>query len=198
MKPKTEPTQDHTLVETIKQCQSGDPTAWETLVRMYQGRVYAMAFQYLNNHDDASEITQDVFLKVYQQIKQFKGDHFLAWLLFITRNQAIDRLRWLKVRSDTQPKTESDPDFVDPGLRPDQHFEQKHKQSLIYRAMRKLAPQKRELVMMKEVQGLKFKEIASMLGLPVGTVKSRSNQARMELARAVLEIEPEYGEGGST
>lgn len=171
----------------------GDHSAWEELVRMYQGRVFAMAFQYLNNRDDASEITQDVFLKVYQQLKQFDGAHFLAWILFITRNKAIDRLRWRKVRAETTQQTDDEPEFIDPKPSPAETFETKNKQSLLYNALKKLAPAKRELIMMKEIQGLKFKEIASMMGLPVGTVKSRSNQARMDLAKVVLELDPSYG-----
>ena len=176
----------------LKKCKLGAHQAWEELVRKYQGRVFGMAFQYLGNHEDASEITQDVFLKVYQQIKQFEGDHFLAWILFITRNMAIDRLRWKKIRHATTQITQEEPDFVDPNPTPEQAMVTRSKQSLLYKALKKLTPEKREMVMMKEIQGLKFSEIASMLGLPVGTVKSRSNQARMELAKAVVEINPDY------
>jgi RNA polymerase sigma-70 factor (ECF subfamily) len=118
----------------------------------------------------------------------------MAWLLRITRNLCIDQLRRRKARPPADDLVAEDNEWAMPDQAPDpeQSWLTDTRKRLVYDALRRLNGQSREIILLKEIQGLQFKEIAEMLGLPVGTVKSRSNRARVELARQVVAIDPSY------
>jgi RNA polymerase sigma-70 factor (ECF subfamily) len=177
----------------VERCRQGDALAWEQLVRSCQGRVYAVAFHYVGG-EDARDLTQEVFVKVYQQLTTYQDQGFMAWLLRITRNLCIDQLRRRKARPPADDLVAEDNEWAMPDQAPDpeQSWLTDTRKRLVYDALRRLNGQSREIILLKEIQGLQFKEIAEMLGLPVGTVKSRSNRARVELARQVVAIDPSY------
>lgn len=185
------------LSELLTRCRKGDQLAWEALVRHYQGRVYGLTLSYMRNAEEARDAAQEIFVRVYNKLDTFREqDPFLPWLLRLGRNVCIDLLRRAKARpADKGAPLEEVPDFADTRSTPEGVAETHSRQRLVYRALDMLSEPYREMILLKEIQGLKLEEIASMLELPVGTVKSRSNRARIELARAVLEICPTAGSG---
>jgi RNA polymerase sigma-70 factor (ECF subfamily) len=178
----------------VERCRQGDDLAWEQLVRSCQGRVYALAYHYLGGVEQARDLTQEVFVRIYQQLGTYEGNGFMAWLLRITRNLCIDQIRRRKARPPAEDLLAEDNEWAMPDTAPDpeQSWLRDGKKRLVYDALRQLNGPSREMILLKEIQGLKFKEIAEMLGLPIGTVKSRSNRARVELARQVVAIDPSY------
>jgi RNA polymerase sigma-70 factor (ECF subfamily) len=178
----------------VERCRQGDALAWEALVRQYQGRVFAVAIHYLRDPEEARDLSQDVFVKVYQNLSSFEGEGFLAWLLRLTRNSSIDRLRRKKARPPaTDVPVEETIDLHDAGPNPEQSWITDSKKRLVHRALDGMSEQNREVILLKDIQGLNLNEIAELLGVPIGTVKSRSNRARIELARRVVALDPTYG-----
>jgi RNA polymerase sigma-70 factor (ECF subfamily) len=182
------------LTALVERCRQGDDLAWEQLVRRCQGRAYGMAYHYMGSAEEARDVTQEVFVRVYRQLSSYQGDGFMAWLLRITRNQCIDQIRRRAARPPAEDLLADDHDWALPDTAPDpeQSWLTGTRKRLVYQALGRLNGQNREIILLKEIQGLQFKEIADMLDLPVGTVKSRSNRARLELARQVLAIDPSY------
>ena len=178
----------------VERCRQGDDLAWEQLVRSYQGRVYGLAYHYLGGVEQARDLTQEVFVRIYQQLGTYKGDGFTAWLLRITRNLCIDQIRRRKARPPAEDLLSEDNEWAMPDTAPDpeQSWLSDGKKRLVYDALRRLTGPNREMILLKEIQGLQLKEIAEMLGLPIGTVKSRSSRARVELARQVIALDPTY------
>ncbi|HJN43131.1 MAG: RNA polymerase subunit sigma-24 [Acidobacteria bacterium] len=179
----------------VERCRQGDGLAWERLVRRCQGRVYALAYHYMGGVEEARDLTQEVFVRVYQQLETYHGEGFMAWLLRVTRNLCIDQIRRRKARPPAEDLRADDHEWTMPDTAPDpeQSWLSDARKRLVYDALGKLNGQNREMILLKEIQGLQLKEIAEILGLPVDTVKSRSNRARIELARQVTALDPSYG-----
>lgn len=184
------------IAALVDRCRQGDALAWEQLVRRCQRRVYALAYHYLGRVEDAQDVTQDVFVRVYQQLDTYHGDGFMAWLLRVTRNHCIDQLRRRRARPPAEdvPVEHNGWTLPDRAPDPEQSWLSDTRKRLVYDALRRLNGQSREIILLKDIQGLQFTEIAEMLALPVGTVKSRSHRARIELARQVIALDPSYGD----
>ncbi len=182
------------LQAILERCRLGDDLAWEALVRRYQSRVYAVALHYVRDATEARDMAQEVFIRVYQRIATLQGhETFLPWLLRVARNVCIDHLRRRKVRPPAvDVPVEDGPELADPKADPHEHWAVEDRKRLVYRALEKMSDQDREIILLKEIQGLDLKEVAEMLGIPVGTVKSRSHRARLHLARIVLTMNPAY------
>ncbi|MGD8376701.1 MAG: sigma-70 family RNA polymerase sigma factor [Acidobacteriota bacterium] len=185
------------LAELLERCRRGDELAWEALVRRYQGRVYGLALHYVRDADEARDLAQEVFVRIYAKLGTFRGhETFVSWMLRLARNLCIDHLRRVKARVPVDDvNVDEGPELRHPGAGPEAAFAADARKRLVYRALGKLSESYREIILLKDIQGLKIEEIATMLGLPAGTVKSRSNRARIELARAVLELSPAEGAG---
>ncbi len=179
----------------LERCRQGDELAWEALVRQYQSRVYSVALQYVRDADEARDLAQDIFIRVYQRLNTFRGhETFLPWLLRVSRNAALDHLRRRKARPPRQDvQVEDGPPLPDQGPTPDVDWEVAGRRQLVHQALGRLNDTNREMILLKEIQGLKLEEIASILGIPVGTVKSRASRARTELAQAILALDPSVG-----
>jgi RNA polymerase sigma-70 factor (ECF subfamily) len=179
----------------VERCRAGDGLAWEALVRQFQTRVYAVAYHYLKNSDDARDLAQDIFVRVYRKLDRFDGtSSFLAWLLKLSRNAAIDRLRRRAARppaSDLQVGETIE--LVSDQPSPEEQAGREARRNLLYRALAGMSENNREIILLREIQGLKLEEIASLLDVPLGTVKSRSSRARLELATRVRTLAPSYG-----
>jgi RNA polymerase sigma-70 factor (ECF subfamily) len=181
------------LLVLVERCRQGDDLAWEQLVRRCQGRVYALAYHYLGRFEDARDVAQEVFVRVYQQLDSCQGDGFMAWLLRITRNHCIDQIRRRKARPPAEDLLVDDQwTMADTAPNPEQAWVADSRKRLVYDALRQLNGQNREMILLKDIQGLALQEIADMLGLPLGTVKSRSNRARVELAKQVVALDPSF------
>ncbi len=178
------------LTEIVTRCQQGDELAWEMLVRQHQSQICAVAFNYVKDVDEARDLAQDIFVRIYQRLATCDDpQRFLAWMLSIARNACIDHLRRRKARPPRHDlPAEEMFDLADPGPDPEQTWVRSSRKRLVYRAMQKLSKINCEIILLKDMQGLPLEEIAQMLDLPLGTVKSRSSRARLELAKAVIDL----------
>ncbi len=176
------------LEELLERCRRGENLAWENLVRLYQGRIFGLCLHYVGNPDDARDVAQEVFVKVYRKLRSCPGaEHFLPWLLTICRNACLDHLRRRKARPQT---TELETvRFVRGQERnPEEQALADSRKNLLYRALQRLTWMNREIVLLKEIQGLSLEEISTVLRIPLGTAKSRSHRARLELAEQLLNM----------
>lgn len=180
------------LGEIIRLCQEGDSAAWQELVERFQGRVYAVCLYYLHNREDAVDAAQEVFVKVFNKLDKFSGaeDAFSAWLLSIARNSCIDRQRASQARNRYHSDYQHTVSDVDDGSDPARVLDQDQQQGLLYRALAQFSDVNRDVLLLKDIQGLKLEDVSRILGLPIGTIKSRSNRARIKLGKLLAELKP--------
>ncbi len=174
----------------VQRCRQGDELAWESLVRQYQGRVFGIALSYVGDSDEARDLAQEIFIRIYRRLDSCRDDRrFGAWMIRLARNACLDHLRRRKVRPPARdiPADEM-PALADGSPTPEQDWESESRKQLVHRALQTLSTINREIIMLKDMQGLALEEIAEMLEIPLGTAKSRSNRARIELAQAVLDL----------
>jgi RNA polymerase sigma-70 factor (ECF subfamily) len=179
----------------IERCRRGDDLAWEALVRKTQSRVYGLALQYVRDADEASDLAQEIFIRIYRNLHKMEaGSSFLPWMVRLARNCCIDRIRRIKARPPARDiVVDEDLELRSAVPSPEQSWDSDRRKELVYQAMGSLSEQNREILLLKEIQQLKLTEIAQVLGLPVGTIKSRASRARVELAKSVLKLDPSYG-----
>jgi RNA polymerase sigma-70 factor (ECF subfamily) len=184
------------LATLVTRCQEGNELAWEALVRQFQGRIYGLSYHYLGNGEEARDLAQDIFVKVYENLGSCDPvERFLPWMMRIARNACIDRLRRRRARPPAQDvPAEEALGLASPEPDPEANWERTEKQRLVHEAMQSLSEVNREMIILKEMQGLRLEEIAKLLDLPIGTVKSRASRARVELAKHVMEL---TGAGGA-
>ncbi len=182
-------TDDHRL---IAECLGGDTAAFGELVRRHQDRLYNTVYRLVDNGEDALDVVQESFLNAYQALESFKGDaQFFTWLYRIAVNTAISlrRKRRVLARIDTTGK-EGGLEPADPSdlARPGHAIEQAEEEAKLYRALARLSSEHRTVLVMKELEGQKYEDMAETLGVPIGTIRSRLHRARLEL-RELLERE---------
>jgi RNA polymerase sigma-70 factor (ECF subfamily) len=183
------------LGKLLDRCRDGDELAWEALVRQYQARILGLAYHYLGNREEARDLAQEVFIRIYRNIHLCKGaEMFMPWVIRIARNLSIDHKR----RKAARPIAGDIPvdemgDLPAPGRSPEAEWMANSRKRLIFRALQELTDINREIILLKEIQGLTLEEIASLLKVPLGTVKSRANRARIELAEKVLTLSSPTG-----
>jgi RNA polymerase sigma-70 factor (ECF subfamily) len=180
---------DHVV---IADCLAGKTAAFGALVGRYQDRLYNTVFRLVDNAEDALDVVQEAFLHAYQSLESFKGDsQFFTWLYRIAVNTAIShkRKRRIVVRLDGR-NGEAGLEPLDPSEdnRPGHALEQAEQEQRVHRALARLSPEHKAVLVMKELEGQKYEEIAEALGVPIGTVRSRLHRARLEL-RELLEQE---------
>lgn len=184
------------LAMLLERCKAGDELAWEALVRQFQARVFGIAFHYTGNSEDARDLAQEIFIRIYRHL-DLCGDEgmFVPWMIRISRNACIDHLRRKKARP--APADVAVDEMVHlqaPGLNPEEHSMAEARRQVIHLAFRKLTALNREVILLREILELPLEEIASMLKIPLGTVKSRINRARIELAERVRALAAHTGE----
>ncbi len=170
--------------DLIVRCRAGDEAAWRELVSRHARRVFGVVYRFTGRVDEAEDLTQEVFLKVFQSLGryQFEGGTFAAWLATVARHHAIDhyrRRREERLRADVET-LESLPGSGDGPLRA---AEKAERARFVHAGLRALPPDLRAPIVLCDLQGLPYEEAARLLGLPLGTVKSRLNRGRLELAR---------------
>ncbi len=183
--------------EVIEKCKAGDKEAFEAMVLHYQRKVFNIAYRMLGNPEEAKDLAQEVFLSVFDSIKDLREEmKFDVWLTQIALNHCRNRWKYLKRRHyftsdslDDSIETE-DGDMTrqigDPSDNPETFYEKKMIQQLIERGMLKLKEDQRELIVLRDLQGYSYEEIGKLFRLPEGTVKSKLHRARMDL-KAILE-----------
>ncbi len=179
----------------VRRCVAGDATAWEEIVRLYNRRIYNICYRFTGSADDAEDLTQEVFIKVYRTVGTWDGSKgaFLTWVTTLTRNLLVDHFRRSKLErmSDSLDTSAAEEEEVQPlseqladgGLGPDERLLGRERQQMVQAALQKLSPELRETVILRDLQDMDYKEIAQVLKVPEGTVKSRINRGRAELAR---------------
>ena len=176
---------DSTLVE---RCLSGDDAAWEQLVRLHTRRVYGLCYRFTGRDSEAQDLTQDVFLRVFRSLASFRSTEgsFTTWLARLTRNLLIDHYRRTRNERVTDSIEEQLPGIEERHTvtaRPDSAVAGREASELLQGALAKLSPELRETIILRDLQDMEYREIAEVLSIPEGTVKSRLNRGRAELAR---------------
>ena len=173
----------------IERCLLGDQAAWEAIVRQHWRKVFNVAYKFVGKHDEAEDLTQDIFIKIFKSLDTFdRRANFQTWLISISRNLCIDHYRSVRKERETIDRdvdaNELSPRSHDPG--PVAALEQRDRVALLREALAALPDTLRTAVLLRDIQELSYQEIADQLRLPEGTVKSRINRGRKELARQIL------------
>jgi RNA polymerase sigma-70 factor (ECF subfamily) len=175
----------------IERCLVGDQSAWEVIVGLYWRKVFNIAYKFVGRHDEAEDLTQDVFLKLFKSLKTFdRRANFSTWLISVSRNLCIDHYRSVR-----REREVVNPD-VDVNVLPRRSgagnpqtlLERRDRVATLRAALQKLPPTLRKALVLRDIQELSYQEIAAKLGVPEGTVKSRINRGRTELARHIARI----------
>jgi RNA polymerase sigma-70 factor (ECF subfamily) len=179
----------------LLRCRQGEALAWEVLVRRFESRIYGFALHYMQDPEEARDAAQEIFVKMYQHLDGVRdGRTYLPWMLRLARNCCIDRIRSRKARMHERTRDEgsaAEPASTDAS--PEGALLEEGRRALLYRALATLNAANREILLLKDIRELSLTDIATRLGLPMGTVKSRSNRARAELAKAVRSVEAAAG-----
>ncbi len=175
----------------IKGLKAGKQEAWNMMIDSYSKKVYNLALNFAGNSDDASDITQDIFLKVYNNIDKFHDEsNFTSWLLRLAKNYCIDFWRKNK-HNRKRMELDDNIQVKDPGAAGARTPEDKVLQDSDIKFLRQklllLPPDLRTLIIMRDIQDYSYQEIAENLEIPLGTTKSRINRARTKLAKIILE-----------
>jgi RNA polymerase sigma-70 factor (ECF subfamily) len=175
-----------TVDDILPRCRSGDEGAWHELVTLFNRRVFGLAYRFTGRVDEAEDLTQEIFIKVYKTLDRYReaDGSFQAWLMAVARNHAIDHYR--RRKQELLRRTE-DPEILETATAPEEHpvvgLERQERARLVHRGLRTLPADLRLPLILCDLQGLPYDEIAATLQVPLGTVKSRINRARLELAK---------------
>lgn len=179
----------------LRRCLAGDATAWEEIVLRYHRRIYNICYRFAGSADDAQDLTQDVFIKMYKTLNTYDVQRgaFMTWVTTITRNLLVDHFRKTKHDRITDsidvPSSEHEgaaplsERILDTSLAPDTRVQSGETSKAVHQALQKLSPELREAVILRDLEDMDYREIATVLRVPEGTVKSRINRGRAELAR---------------
>jgi len=179
----------------VRRCIAGDAGAWEELVRQQNRRIYNICYRFTGSSSDAEDLTQEVFIRLYRTMATYEPDKgsFNTWLTTLTRNMLVDHFRRTRQERltdsiDAAPAADEDAPplaerIEDVTPSPQARVASKETQKMVQDALQKVSPDLREAVILRDLQDMDYKEIAVALKVPEGTVKSRINRGRAELAR---------------
>ena len=191
--PADQPAASPDAVETlIQRCLQGDQRAWDLIVRQYWRKVFNVAYKFVGKHDEAEDLTQDIFLKIFKALRTFdRRANFQTWIISISRNLCIDHYRSVRKERQTIAR-EVDTTDLQPASRertPYAVAEHEDLRAQLKQALEALPVTLRTAVVLRDLQELSYQEIADRLNLPEGTVKSRINRGRLELARQLKRLQ---------
>jgi RNA polymerase sigma-70 factor (ECF subfamily) len=176
----------------IEQCLAGDQTAWEQIVRQNWRKVFNVAYKFVGKHDEAEDLTQDIFLKIFKALKTFdRRANFQTWIISISRNLCIDHYRSVRKERQTIARDVDSNDLQPATLERGPYAQAEHQdlRAQLRQALETLPLTLRTAVVLRDLQELSYQEIADRLGLPEGTVKSRINRGRIELAHQLRRLQ---------
>lgn len=186
--PAAQPATPDSLIE---QCLRGDQAAWEAIVRQNWRKVFNVAYKFVGRHDEAEDLTQDIFLKIFKALATFdRRANFQTWIISISRNLCIDHYRSVRKERQTIAR-EVDTSDLQPASKERTPYAAAEHQDLrqqLRQALETLPLALRTAVVLRDLQELSYQEIADRLELPEGTVKSRINRGRLELARQLKRL----------
>ncbi len=174
--------------QLVERCLRGDEGAWEDLVKAHTRRVYSICYRFTGKDSEAQDLTQEVFLRVFKSVKSFRAGEgsFSVWLSRLTRNLLIDNYRRTKMDRATDSIEDQLAVMQNKAAiesRTDAVLAGREASEVLQGALAKLSPELRETVILRDLEEMEYREIAQVLGVPEGTVKSRLNRGRAELAR---------------
>jgi RNA polymerase sigma-70 factor (ECF subfamily) len=174
--------------ELIERCLRKDNSAWEAIVARFRRKVFHIAYKFTGKHDEAEDLTQDIFLKVFRSLEKFNRDaDFSTWLSSVARNYCIDNYRAGKREREVVVEDLVAFDLAPASFgNPHRALEDQDRRSFLRKGLDLLPEKLREAVVLRDLHGLSYQEMADRLALPEGTVKSRINRGREELARLIL------------
>ncbi len=174
--------------ELIERCLRKDNAAWELVVARFRRKVFHISYKFTGKHDEAEDLTQEIFLKLLRSLDKFNRDaDFSTWLSSVARNYCIDHYRASKREKEVVVEDALAYDLAPASSgNPYRALEDQDRRSLVRRGLEQLPGKLREAVVLRDLQGLSYQEMALRLALPEGTVKSRINRGREELARLLL------------
>ncbi|MBZ5515103.1 MAG: RNA polymerase sigma factor [Acidobacteriia bacterium] len=192
--------------ELVRRCLAADAAAWEALLQTHTRKIYNLCYRFTGRPAEAEDLTQEVFIKVFQTLRTFDPAQaaFGVWLNRVARNHLVDHYRRTKRDRATSSLDDALPAIEEkssPVADATAQVESRERRELLQRALERLSPDLREAVVLRDLQDLDYDEIAQVLAVPVGTVKSRINRGRLELARVLKRMEQMKGPakaGGQT
>jgi RNA polymerase sigma-70 factor (ECF subfamily) len=187
----------------VQRCRTGEQRAWQELVQSQHRRVYGLCYRFTGDASEAEDVTQDVFLKIYRNLASFDTEKgtLQTWITTLTRNLLVDTYRRAKMERATDSldvtfsKEEDGPTRAErlpdtrPGINQERHVAGLELKARIQHALKKLSPELREAVILRDLEDMDYKDIAQVLKIPEGTVKSRISRGRAELARLLQSLE---------
>jgi len=186
----------------IEKCLGGDQQAWEQIVKQHWRKVFNVAYKFVGSHEQSEDLTQDIFLKVFRSLNTFdRRANFQTWLISVSRNLCIDHYRSVRKERQTIDRDVPAEDLspASSTVSPLAALENRDLAEMLRHALSALPQSLRTAVLLRDIQELSYLEIAGRLRLPEGTVKSRINRGRKELARQVLQLRQEaVGRRGGT
>lgn len=176
--------------QLVERCLNGEDSAWDDLVRVHTRRIYAICYRFTGSDHEAQDLTQEVFLRVFRTLKSFRAGEgsFLVWLTRLTRNLLIDNYRRSRVERASESIEDQMPMLEEKtamSARADGMLAGREASEMLQAALKKLSPELRETVILRDLEEMEYREIAKVLNVPEGTVKSRLNRGRAELARVL-------------
>ncbi len=181
----------------VERCLQGDDSAWEGIVNAYTRRVYNLGYRYTGRTDEAEDLTQEIFIKIYQNLKSYRAEagSLQNWVLKVGRNLIIDRYRQTRRFQQTAGSEEMEAMNLsdEKTLSPHRIVEQSESARYLREALQRLSPELKEAIILRDLEGMAYQEIAGLLTIPEGTVKSRINRARLELAKMLSKRRAQLG-----
>ena len=180
----------------IQRCLQGDQRAWDLIVKQYWRKVFNVAYKFVGRHEEAEDLAQDIFLKIFKSLDTFdRRANFQTWLISVSRNLCIDHYRSVRKERETIDRDVDagnlTPAAPDPS--PMASLEQRDRVTLLRQALAALPETLRTAVLLRDIHELSYQEIADQLGVAEGTVKSRINRGRAELAKQIEALRKEKG-----
>ncbi len=174
--------------QLIERCLNGQQAAWDELVKLHTARVYGICYRFTGSEHEAQDLTQEVFLRVFRSLKSFRVGEgsFTVWLARLSRNLLIDHYRRTKLERATDSIENQLPMLEEKtamSARSDGLLAAREAGELLQKALQKLSPELRETVILRDLEEMEYREIAQVLNVPEGTVKSRLSRGRAELTR---------------
>ncbi|NPV83729.1 MAG: sigma-70 family RNA polymerase sigma factor [Candidatus Aminicenantes bacterium] len=174
--------------EIVRNCLKGEAEAWKMLVDLYSRKIFNLAYQFAGSPQEAEDLTQEIFLKLYNSLGKYDFERdFTAWFLTLARNFLIDEFRRTRLEKSQRADFEEFTTAAAEADGPENRLLSQEKAEMVREALLQLSPELRTVLVLREIEGFSYEEIARKMKLPLGTVKSRVNRGRIQIAQAILE-----------
>lgn len=181
----------------VERCLGGDDLAWEAVVATYGKRIYNLSYRYTNRREEAQDLTQEILIRVYQNLRTFRAESgsFQNWILRVARNLIIDHYRQGRRFTQAGGSEELEAMNIKDEKVPNPHrrVEQAEASRFLHEGLQSLSPELKEAIILRDLEGMAYSDMADVLNVPEGTVKSRINRGRLELAKILQKRRAQLG-----